>query len=90
MAWKYFTYACSACEHVEQQMVDDARPEPDPCSKCGSTALERVFGGLPKPILTYVPDYPGANYHRAGYTYLRRPAEKAGRQVTVPAGVPKR
>lgn len=85
MGWKYFNYECKSCEHVFECMVDSSLT-PDPCPKCGAEGAERTVGGL-KAITTYVPDYPGANYHRAGYgAELRRPAEKAGRQIAMPSG----
>jgi len=84
MAWKYFNFACKACEHVYECMVDSSE-KPGPCPSCGGTDATKTVS-MPKPITTYIPDYPGANYHRAGYTHLRRPAEKAGRQVSM-AGI---
>ena len=84
MSWKYFNYGCSSCEHVYSCLVGSDE-KPDPCPQCGSADVSKTFGSLNQ-IKTYVPDYPGANYHRAGYAELRRPAEKAGRQISM-AGV---
>jgi len=86
MAWKYFNYACPKCEHVYRNLVADPDEAPEPCPACGATGATKTLSA-PNQIKTYVPDYPGANYHRAGYAHdLRRPAEKAGRQVAMPSG----
>lgn len=82
MGWKYFNFACTKCEHVYRCMVDSDE-KPDPCPECGCAEATKTFGSL-NHIKTYIPDYPGANYHRAGYAAeLRRPAEKAGRQISM-------
>lgn len=84
MGWKSFNYICTKCDHTYASLIDDREPAPDPCPECGSTEVNRTLGAV-NAITTYVPDYPGANYHRAGYAHdLRRPAEKAGRQVAMP------
>lgn len=82
MAYKYFDFECSACKHVYECLVDSSTEEPDPCPACGGTAATKAVC-VSKSITLYVPDYPGANYHRAGYTHLRRPAEKKGRQISM-------
>lgn len=86
MAWKYFNFECQKCTHVYRCMVDGSDGAPDPCPECGALETTKTLS-VPHQIKTYIPDYPGANYHRAGYAAeLRRPAEKAGRQVAMPAG----
>ena len=86
MAWRYHNFGC-ICGHEYVAMIDN-RPEhpdhkPDPCPECGAEGATLLAGGKVNAITSYVPDYPGANIHRAGYADLRRAPEKKGRQISM-------
>lgn len=82
MAWRYHDFECS-CGHEYQCLVDNRDFIPDPCPKCGAEGAKMLAVTRVNSISIYVPDYPGANIHRAGFAELRKPAEKQGRQVSM-------
>lgn len=82
MAWKYRDFEC-ACGTRYERFVDDRTNNPGTCPACGSAGATLLPVLQVRTILSYVPDYPGANQHRAGFANLRRPAEKAGSQVSM-------
>ncbi len=82
MSWRYYNFACP-CGHVYEDMVNGLEHRPDPCPKCAGTEAVRTLTAA-KSFNVIVPDYPGAKYHKAGFGHdLRRPAEKAGRQISM-------
>lgn len=79
-----FDFECLACHHVYNDLVQGADGAPDPCPKCGHAEASRCFP-MGRVFTVNIPDYPGAHRHMAGYAHIHnRPAEKAGRQVSVP------
>lgn len=82
MAWRYHNYECG-CGRVFECLVDNRDFVPDPCPDCGKEGATLLPVGRVNHISSYVPDYPGANIHRAGFAELRRPPEKKGRQVSM-------
>lgn len=88
MSWRYYDFACP-CGHVYEDLVNGVDHRPDPCPKCAGVAAVKCLCA-PKTFSTIVPDYPGAKYHKAGFGHeLRRPAEKAGRQVSMAGTQPR-
>jgi len=88
MAWRYHNFEC-VCGHSFECLVDNRDFIPDPCPACGKEGAKLLAVGRINHISSYVPDYPGANQHRAGFAELRRPPEKKGRQVSM-ADTPKK
>lgn len=87
MSYLTFDFECVACNHRYRDLVEGAEGKPDPCPKCKHTEASRCFP-LGNVFTVNIPDYPGAHRRMAGYAHLsRRPAEKAGRQVSVPRKV---
>lgn len=84
MAYRYHNYEC-ACGHEFESFVDNRDFIPDPCPECGKDGAKLLAGSKLNAITSYVPDYPGANVHRAGYADLRRAPEKKGRQISMHA-----
>lgn len=82
MAWRYHDFDCT-CGHRYECMVDNRDFKPDPCPKCGAENAVLVPVGKLNSIVQYVPDYPGANQHRAGFASLRQAPEKKGRQISM-------
>ncbi len=84
MAWKYYDFRCTKCQHVFNDLVcgDTA---PDPCPKCGNTSgFTREHSGFPTQIKTIVVSYPGSKQFKAGYQHSHnRAAEKSGSQVSM-------
>lgn len=85
MSWRVYDFACR-CGHVFEQLVRGMDGVPEACPACGATepaAFTRQVAA-PATFSTIVPTYPGAKYHKAGYGHaLRRPAEKAGSQISM-------
>lgn len=80
MAWRYHDFEC-ACGHSFECLVDNRDFVPDPCPACGAVGAKLLTVSKVNSISTYVPDYPGANQHRAGFANLRRTPDKKGSQV---------
>ena len=80
MAWRFHDYEC-ACGHVFECLVDNRTFIPKPCPECNAEGAKLLPVGRVNSISTYVPDYPGANIHRAGFANLRRTPDKKGVQV---------
>ncbi len=81
MAWRYHNFECAQCHSVFECLVDNRDFVPDPCPTCGAGGAQLLAVGKVNAITSYVPDYPGANQHRAGFANLRREPDKKGRQV---------
>lgn len=82
MAWLWFAFECP-CGHVYQDMVQGVDGSPDPCPACAGCAAKKTVAA-PKLAKTIVPMYPGSKNHTAERgAEFRRPAEKAGRQVSM-------
>lgn len=84
MAWRYHNYECS-CGHVFECLVDNRDYVPDPCPECEKPGATMLAVGKVNAITSYVPDYPGANIHRAGFADLRKTPDKKGQQVSMHA-----
>jgi hypothetical protein len=85
MAWLTFNFACP-CGCVYTDLVQGVDGSPDPCPECGSFVAKKTMSA-PKLAKTIIPMYPGSKNHTAeGGAAFRRPAEKAGRQVSMYAG----
>lgn len=82
MAWRYHNFECK-CGREFECLVDNADFIPSPCPSCGAENATMLAVGRVNTITSYVPDYPGANQHRAGFAELRRPPEKKGRQISM-------
>lgn len=90
MAWRYHDFECKN-GHVFEDLVDNRDFKPDPCPTCGAEDATLLVVGKINHIAQYVPDYPGANQHRAGYAHLRERPEKKGRQISMASdGGPKK
>jgi hypothetical protein len=85
MAWRFHDFECS-CGHTFENLVDNRDFKPDPCPKCGKEGATLLAVTKVNSISQYVPDYPGANQHRAGFADLRRPPDKKGRQISMNDG----
>lgn len=87
MAWLRYHFECP-CGHIYDDLVDGSDGRPDPCPACGGTEAVRQLA-TPNLARTIIPIYPGYQRMTAGHAHeARRPAEKAGRQVSM-AGVKK-
>ncbi len=85
MAWLTFTFECP-CGHAYTDLVQGVDGTPDPCPECaGSAAVKTVAS--PKLAKIIIPMYYGSKNHTAeGGHAFRRPADKAGRQVSMYSG----
>lgn len=82
MAWLRFHFACE-CGNVYDDLVEGPDGRPDPCPECGATTAMKQIA-TPNLARTIIPVYPGYQRMTAGYgAEARRPAEKAGRQVSM-------
>lgn len=82
MAWLRFRFLCEN-GHEFDDLVQGVEGAPDPCPECGSSSATRQMA-TPNLARKMIPVYPG--YQRmtaAGGHEARRPAEKAGRQVSM-------
>jgi len=91
MALRYHNFNCvnAACEHEFECFVDNSGDDAykaDPCPACGTLGATVGISRKINHISSYVPDYPGANQHRAGYANLRQVPEKKGRQISMSDG----
>lgn len=82
MAWLSFHFTCP-CGCTYEDLVQGVEGRPDPCPECGGTEAVRDIA-TPKLARKMIPVYPGYQRMTAGYGHeARRPAEKAGRQVSM-------
>lgn len=82
MAYRYYDFECKN-GHAFSNLVDTADFKPDPCPTCGAEDAERQVVAKINHISSYVPDYPGANQHRAGFANLRQRPDKKGQQISM-------
>lgn len=82
MAWLSFTFVCP-CGHAYADLVQGVDGAPDPCPACGGSEAIKA-PPMPSLARVLIPMYPGSKNHTAeGGAAFRRPAEKAGRQVSM-------
>lgn len=84
MSWRYYDFECVPCGQPFEDLVQGTEGEPDACKHCGGPGpFKRLVAGAVS-LTTIIPSYPGSKRNTAGYGHeLRRPAEKAGRQVSM-------
>lgn len=83
MGFLRFNFECP-CGHAYKDFVEGEDGRPDACPACGGTQAQKgvTVSALARKM---IPIYPGYKRQAAGYAAdERRPAEKKGRQVTVP------
>ena len=84
MGWLSFSFECRGCGHVFTDLVDGSEGAPDPCPQCGEAEGATKLLSSPKMAVNHIPMYPGCKASMAGFVReARRPAEKAGRQVSM-------
>lgn len=82
MGWLSFPFTCP-CGHTYSDIVQGVEGRPDPCPACGSEDAVKT-PHVTAVMKHMIPSYPGYQRMTAGYGHeARRPAEKAGRQVSM-------
>lgn len=88
MSWLSYHFECPK-KHIYEDIVQGCDGIPDPCPTCGAAGESSVkLPATPKLHTACIPMYPGNKRQMAAYgAQERRPAAKAGRQISVPRGV---
>jgi len=84
MSYRYFDFECQGCKTTFEELVVGAEGVPDACPQCQAVGPFVRQLARAKPLSTIIPSYPGSKRNTAGHgAALRRPAEKAGRQISM-------
>ena len=84
---KLFDFDCAVCGNTFEALVEGVDGQPEECPACtADSGFTKHLASFSLPT-TIVVDYPGSKRFKAGaiHTHGDRPAEKAGRQISVPA-----
>ncbi len=89
MSWFSFSFECQGCGHTFSDLVEGREGAPDPCPACGGQKATKLLSA-PKLAVNHIPMYPGCKASMAGFAHeARRPAEKAGRQISMAGTTPR-
>lgn len=84
MSFRYYDFECTGCKHIFEEMVLGSEGLPSNCPQCESAGPFFRLVSAPRTLSTIIPSYPGSKKNTAGFgAEARRPAEKAGRQVSM-------